>query len=297
MAKHRAIADYRMSERERGGEAWRISKQRETTGRKTHETDKRDGRQDEERDDNGENRMRRYENAGSWQASRQGTRRKTRRTNETRNETGTTPPARIDSGVVAISFFMRRSHQLIHIIRRPVFSSRLSFRSAPRSLAPPGSPVPRPVLRPVATPRFSSRHLVISSSHPVISFAYRFLSSYRIGLVPFTAAKRRRWWRATGTEAGGFFFVRRFPQLIIVRPVIRFSPSGTASDRCGLDGCGLDDGPSSSHPVHLTHSPLPSSHHGTRGGLGRPSSVKQATASWHPSHHGGPGSSSLVVIS
>lgn len=149
--------------------------------------------------------MRRYENAGPWQASRQGTRRKTRRTNETRNETGTTPPARIDSGVVAISFFMRRSHQLIHIIRRPVFSSRLSFRSAPQSLAPPGSPVPRPVLRPVATPRFSSRHLVISSSHPVISFAYRFLSSYRIGLVPFTAAKRRRWWRATGTEAGGFF--------------------------------------------------------------------------------------------
>ena len=73
-------------------------------------------------------------------------------------------------------FLPRRSHKLVNITRRP----GLSFRSAP-----PGS-------RPRSAPRWVGPFPVLSlrpGSRLVISFAYRFLSSSRVGFVPFTAAE------------------------------------------------------------------------------------------------------------
>lgn len=122
-------------------------------------------------------------------------------------------------------FLTRRSHKLIHIISRPVPRPVVSFRSAPRVIAPPGSPVPRLVSRPVATPRFSSRHLIISSGHLI---RYRFSIVIPVVAYPIHGGETATaGGRQTGTEAGGLFFlVRRFPQLIIIRPIIRFSSSG-----------------------------------------------------------------------
>lgn len=51
------------------------------------------------------------------------------------------------------------------------------------------------------------------------------------------------------------FSMRRFPQLIIVRPIIRFSSSGAASDPFSSPVVAVSTGSSSSHPAHPSHSP------------------------------------------
>lgn len=191
---------------------------------------------------------------------------------------------------MAIDFLTRRSRKLIHITRRPVcrpacrsarlpgFSSRSAHRASARS----------PSCRYVPG--------LVSSSHPVISSAHRSLSSSPSELIPHL---RRRigngGWRATGTGAGGLFFlVRRFPQLIIIRLIIRFASSGRRPIVAVLTGRSRRCPLIISSGSLLTHPPLPSSHHGTRGGLGHPFFFKQATASHgiHPvmsssssSHH------------
>lgn len=49
--------------------------------------------------------------------------------------------------------------------------------------------------------------------------------------------------------------MRRFPQLIIVLPIIRFSSSGAASDPFSSPVVAVSTGSSSSHPAHPSHSP------------------------------------------
>lgn len=214
------------------------------------------------------------------------TRRGTRRTRQ-RSRAG------IDSGRVAIGFPhapFSQAHQY-HPSSRP--SSRLVVSSGS-----PGSRLARLPSVSARSPFCRYAPVLVSSSHPVISFAYRLLSSSPSGLAPFTGI-------GLATTGGGqrgrrrtvFFFRAPFSSAHYRSPRHQALVIGEASpDRSVPRRGGLDGVPSSSHPVHLTHPPLPSSHHGTRGGLGRPSSFKQATASWHSSHHGGPGSSSHRIV-
>ena len=123
---------------------------------------------------------------------------------------------------MAIGFPMRRSHQLI---------------ATP--IAPLAAPVCRPRLVVSLGPRASARFSFyrsarfISSSRHLVLFSCCFYR-HPVGACPIhgggLAAGAGNW------DGGGIFFMRRFPQLIIVRPVIRFSSSGAASDRCGFDG-------------------------------------------------------------
>lgn len=159
--------------------------------------------------------MRRYGNAPAWQASRQETRRKTRRTDETRNETApTTPTARMDriAGrwqlvflcAVLISSSLRLSPRLPPRLVAP----GLSFRSAPRASA-----------------RFSFYRSArfISSSRHLVLLSCRFYR-HPVGACPIHDGEGSR---QRDMAACGLFFslVRRFPQLIIIRPVIRLFPS------------------------------------------------------------------------
>lgn len=119
----------------------------------------------------------------------------------------------------------------------------LSFRSAPRASA-----------------RFSFYRSArfISSSRHLVLFSCRFYR-HPVGACPIhgggLAAGAGNW------DGGGIFFMRRFPQLIIVSPVIRFSSSGAASDRCGFDGA-VSTVPSH-HLIRLVSLvPIAPSHHG-----------------------------------
>ena len=114
-------------------------------------------------------------------------------------------------------FLPRRSHKLINITRRPVCRPGFSFRSAPRVLVPLGSPVARSVPRPVV----SARSCPVSSSRPVISFAYRSPIAIPSGGAYPIHGGRNDNGGTVGNGDGGvavfFFLVRRFPKLIIVR--------------------------------------------------------------------------------
>lgn len=117
--------------------------------------------------------------------------------------------------------------------------SHAPFSSAHRSslVAPLVAPVLRSVrlpahschivvhrLRPAYRCLGSSRHVVLSSCS-LVAFYHRPVVAYPIH-GSGSAAK------GVGSgDGGGAFSMRRFPQLIIVRPIIRFSSSGAASDR------------------------------------------------------------------
>ena len=191
--------------------------------------------------------MRRYGNAPAWQASRQETRRKTRRTDETRNETApTTPTARMDR--------IAGRWQLVFLCAVLISSSlRPSPRLPPRSVAPGLSfrSAPR------ASARFSFYRSArfISSSRHLVLLSCRFYR-HPVGACPIhgggLAAGAGNW------DGGGIFFMRRFPQLIIVRPVIRFSSSGGRRPIVvGLTGrsrrCPLIISSGSSHSSPLPH--------------------------------------------
>lgn len=115
---------------------------------------------------------------------------------------------------MAIGSITRHSHQLIAHHPSPRLSSRF--------VVPPGSPPCRPVPSSSLVSLYRPAWFV-SSCRPIIRFACRFLSSSRRGL---SHSWRRigSGGRATGMVDG--LFMRRFTQLIIVRPVIRFSSSG-----------------------------------------------------------------------
>ena len=120
---------------------------------------------------------------------------------------------------MAIGSLTRHSHQLIAHHQSP--------RSSSRFVVPPGSPSCRPAWLIGASARS-----VQSSCRPVVLFAFRF--SIVLPFPPVKTCPIHGGGLAAkiGNEGrGGAFSMRRFPQLIIVRPVIRFSSSGAASDR------------------------------------------------------------------
>ena len=153
----------------------------------------------------------------------------------------------ISSRAVLISSSLRPSRPACH----PGLSSRF--------VVSPGFPVPRLVSRSIVPPG-SYRHLVISSCSRVISIAIP------SGLAPIHGGEgsdNGRWRRAV------FFLVRRFPQLVVIRLVIRLSSSGRRIVSVPHRG-GLGVGSSSSHPLGSSHSsPLPNHLISSRnGGVG-----------------------------
>lgn len=207
----------------------KVERERLVDGRNDKQATRRHTRrekQDDERDDSRGNRMRRMRMRTPGEISKQagwrhGTRRKTRReTGREARRARRRPRARIDTGKMAICFIMRRSHQLIAHHPSPRLSSRPSSRPAPRSIVIHRRPSPRPAYRCLG----SSRPVVLSSCS-LVAFYHRPVVAYPIH-GSGSAAK------GVGSGDGGrAFSMRRFPQLIIVRPIIRFSSSGAASDR------------------------------------------------------------------
>lgn len=155
----------------------------------------------------------------------------------------------ISSRAVLISSSLRQS--------RPACRPGSPFCSAPRSISPLGSPC----LGSFLVLSFRPVHLVISSCSRVISIAIP------SGLAPIHGGEgsdNGRWQRAVF-----FFLVRRFPQLVVIRLVIRLSSSGRRIVSVPHRG-GLGVGSSSSHPLGSSHSsPLPNHLISSRnGGVG-----------------------------
>ena len=160
---------------------------------------------------------------------------------------------------------------LVRLVPSFLFGSPFSSpRSAPRWLGP------SPALS--LTPPGSSRHLVVLSSRIRLSF---FLSSSHPGS---SHSRRRNDDDGAGNGDGGVrSFMRRFRQLVIVRPVIWFSSSvGARSSRPPSWRPRWEFPIISSGSSHPTHCP------GSSRRRWRLSSFKQATASWRPlssAHH------------
>lgn len=160
----------------------------------------------------------------------------------------------MDTGEAAIDFLPRRSHKLI--------ATPITPRLPPRSVVP--------VCRFAWAPRASARFSFYRSA--------RSISSSRLALVSFLSLSRRvlsQFMAAKGATMGGggvrsfFFLVRRFPQLVVIRLVIRLSSSGRRIVSVPHRG-GLGVGSSSSHPLGSSHSsPLPNHLISSRnGGVG-----------------------------
>ena len=188
-------------------------------------------------------------------------------------------------------FLPRRSHQLI--------ATPITPRLPPRSVAPGlsfrlGSPFHLPAwLIGVSARflfyrfvRFSSRPLVISSCSLVVSIAIP------SGLAPIHDGEGSR---QLEVAACGLFFslVRRFPQLIIIRPVIGSSSTGRLIAPSPPWGLGVGSSRHLIRSVHLTRRPnCPiSPSNGRRRGSVRRLSSKQRR------HGGFLGSSSHPIIS
>lgn len=147
-------------------------------------------------------------------------------------------------------------------------------------IAPLGSPVARPVPRPIA----HSARFVSSSRRPVISHSLIVLFYHHlIRARPIHGGETTTTGQATRTVAWRSF-MRRFRQLVIVRPVIGFSSSvGVRSSRPPpwRPRCEF-----SHHLIRLI-SPVPIASGSSRRRWCL-SSFKQATASWRPlssAHH------------
>lgn len=200
--------------------------------------------------------------------------------------------AGIDSGEMAIDFLPRRSHQLIAHHQSPRLSSRLvrSVRLPVRPCPIPVIPVhrrpsPRPAFRASARPVLSSCRLVVLSSRSLIVF----LSSSRRGL-PYS-------WRRINSSEGrqrrrrrGFLCAVFFSSLSFVMP--SGSPRRGRHLIVSVPVVAVSTGPPPYHLIRLISiAPIAQPHH-----RGRSSSLKQATTSRYPSHHGGfSGSSSHPI--
>ena len=165
------------------------------------------------------------------------------------------------------------------IIHRPACRPGSSFRPAPRPVAPP-----RSAYRCLG----SFRPVVMSSCRPVrLPFFYRHPVKTCLIHGGGLAAK------IGNGGGGGAFSMRRFPQLINARPVIRLSPSW-ASDRGRLRRGGIDGSSSLATLVSsgssISPAPVSQAHHGTRGGVSsRHLSSKQRHHGIHPIMAGHPG--------